>query len=79
VVKAERLKELEKTYEAISLKLGPKGKSGLRKCSVPDKKLTALDEYTKKMAFKQRQEPHNSRVETRNGEICVRAHDADYS
>lgn len=45
MVKAERLKELEKTYEAISLKLGPKGKSDLRKCSVPDKKLTALEEW----------------------------------
>jgi hypothetical protein len=45
MVKAKQLKELEKKYEAVSLKLGPKGKSGLRKCSVPEKKLTTLEKW----------------------------------
>jgi len=45
MVKAERIEELEKKYEAVSLKLGTKDKSGRRKCSIPEKKLTALDEW----------------------------------
>ena len=45
MVKAKRVKELEKKYEAVSLILGPKDKSGLRICSVPEKKLGALEKW----------------------------------
>ena len=48
MVKSERSKELEEKYEAVSLILGPKGKSGLQISSVPMKKLKALDEWHQK-------------------------------
>jgi hypothetical protein len=45
---SERNKELEKEYEAVTLILGPKGKSGVQISSVPMKKLKALDEWHQK-------------------------------
>ena len=45
MVKAKRIRELERKYEAVSLILGPKDKSGLRICSVPMKKLKALKKW----------------------------------
>ena len=45
MVKSERKKGLEKKYEAVTLVLGPKGKSGVQISSVPMKKLKALDEW----------------------------------
>jgi len=44
----ERIKELEKEYEAVTLILGPKGKSGVQISSVPMKKLKTLDEWHQK-------------------------------
>ena len=72
MVKAKRIKELEKKYEAVSLILGPKDKSGLRICSVPEKikgisEVASGTPYSKKMAFKQGQKPPNPRVKTRKG------------
>ncbi len=45
MVKTKRIKELEKKFEAVSLIFGPKDKSGLRICSIPEKKLKALEEW----------------------------------
>jgi len=48
MAKSEQTKELEKEYEAVTLVLGPKGKSGVQISSVPMKKLNALDEWHQK-------------------------------
>jgi len=48
MAESERIKELEKEYEAVTLILGPKGKSGVQISSVPMKKLKALDDWHQK-------------------------------
>ena len=47
VVKSKQIKELEKEYEEVSLRLVPKGKTGLQISSVPMKELKALNEWHK--------------------------------
>ena len=48
MVKSEQIEESGKEYEAVSLILGPKGKSGMQISSVPLKKLKALEEWHQK-------------------------------
>lgn len=48
MAESERIKELEKEYETVTLILGPKGKSGVQISSVPMKKLKMLDEWHQK-------------------------------
>lgn len=48
MAESERIKELEREYEAVTLKLSAKGKSGVQISSVPMKKLKALVEWHQK-------------------------------
>lgn len=48
MVKSKQIKESEKEYEEVSLRLVPKGKTGLQISSVPMKELKTLNEWHKK-------------------------------